>query len=70
MFDIDKGFDQLLEGGATAVMGCRAAKAGIVSLTRKLGTGDLSTDQKIWLQRKIISYKRKVKKCEAMGLMI
>jgi len=62
--------DYLNEGGATAVMGCRAAKHGLISLSRKLHTGQASMDQKIWMQRKIVKYKSKVEKCKKLGLMI
>ena len=62
--------DYLNEGGATAVMGCRAAKHGLISLTRKLHTSQSTTDQKIWMQRKIQKYKSKVEKCKKLGLMI
>ena len=62
--------DYLNEGGATAVMGCRAAKHGLISLSRKLHTGQASMDQKIWMRRKIVKYKSKVEKCKKLGLMI
>ena len=62
--------DYLNEGGATAVMGCRAAKHGLISLSRKLHTGQSTADQKIWMQRKIVKYKAKVDKCKKLGLMI
>jgi len=65
---IDDYLSYLYES-AMAVMGCRAAKAGIVSLSQKLKR-EQNPEKRLWLQKQIIKYRKKVAKCRARNLMI